>query len=75
MVRTLSILSFSALLLTAGCTGMNSTEQRMLSGGAIGAGTGAVVGAATGGLSVIGGAAIGAAAGAATGYIIDANDN
>lgn len=60
-----------SLLLVTGCTGLNSTEQRMLSGGAIGAGTGAVVGAVTGGLGVATGAAIGAAAGAAGGYIVD----
>lgn len=59
------------LLVTAGCSNMNSTEQRMLSGGAIGAGSGAVVGALTGGLGVATGAAIGAAAGAAAGYIVD----
>lgn len=68
---TITVTALSLLLL-AGCTGMNSTEQRMLSGGAIGAGTGAVIGAATGGLSIAAGAAIGAAAGAAGGYIVDA---
>ena len=71
MSRTLAVLSFTALLITTGCTGMNSTEQRMLSGGAIGAAAGAGLGAMTGGLSVLGGAAIGAGAGAATGYVID----
>jgi hypothetical protein len=49
---------------------MNSTEQRTLSGGAIGAGAGAALGAVTGG-SLIGGALIGGAAGAAGGYIYD----
>ena len=63
-------LTLSAALL-AGCSNMNSTEQRMLSGGAIGAGTGALVGAVTGGLGIATGAAIGAAAGAAGGYIVD----
>lgn len=75
MSRTLSILSLTALLMATGCAGLNSTEERMLTGGAIGAGTGAAVGAMTGGLSVVGGAAIGAAAGVATGYIIDRNSN
>ena len=74
MTRTLAVLSFTALLITTGCTGMSSTEQRMLSGGAIGAGAGAVVGALTGGLGVATGAAIGAGAGAATGLIIDQAD-
>ncbi|GIK96179.1 MAG: hypothetical protein BroJett029_03880 [Alphaproteobacteria bacterium] len=58
-------------LLLAGCAGMDSTQQRTLSGGAIGAATGAAVGAVTGGLGIATGAAIGAAAGAAGGYIID----
>lgn len=71
-MRTLGTTAlFLSLLLVAGCSGMNSTEQRMLSGGAIGAGTGAVVGAVTGGLGIATGAAIGAAAGAAGGYIVD----
>ena len=54
-----------------GCANMNNTEQRVLSGGAIGAGAGAALGAVTGGLSIGAGALIGAGAGAATGYIID----
>ena len=71
-MKPLSVgLALALLLATAGCSGMNSTEQRMLSGGAIGAGSGAVVGALTGGLGIATGAAIGAAAGAATGYIVD----
>jgi len=55
----------------AGCSNMNSTEQRTLSGAAIGAGAGAAVGAVTGGLSIPAGAVIGAGAGAATGFIVD----
>ncbi len=74
MTRTLAVVSLSALLLATGCAGLNSTEERMLTGGAIGAGAGAVVGALTGGLGVATGAAIGAAAGAATGYIVDRAD-
>ena len=66
-----SIALLACALFLAGCSGMNSTEQRMLSGGAIGVGTGAVIGALTGGLSIAAGAAIGAAAGAAGGYIVD----
>lgn len=58
-------------LSVSGCSNMNSTEQRVLSGGAIGAGTGAAVGALTGGLSIGTGALIGAGVGAATGYIVD----
>lgn len=59
------------LLAVTGCSGMNSTEQRTLSGAAIGTGVGAVAGAVIPGLSVLGGALIGAAGGAATGYVID----
>jgi hypothetical protein len=58
-------------LALGGCANMNNTEQRVVSGGAIGAGTGALVGAMTGGLSIAAGALIGAGVGAGTGYIID----
>lgn len=62
------------LLLAAsvsGCANMNDTEQRILSGAAIGAGAGAGLGVVTGGLSIAGGAAIGAAAGAVSGLAVD----
>ncbi|WP_208598419.1 YMGG-like glycine zipper-containing protein [Desulfatiglans anilini] len=49
---------------------MTTREQRLLSGGAIGAGSGAVISIISGG-SVGGGAAIGAAAGALGGLIYD----
>jgi len=55
-------------LMLAGCAGMSDTEQRTLSGAAIGTGVGAVVSAATG---KWGWAAAGAAAGAAGGYLYD----
>ena len=58
------------VLLAGGCSGMSTTEQRVLSGGAIGAGTGAAVGAVTGG-SVVGGALLGGAVGAGAGYLYD----
>lgn len=58
-----------ALSMTA-CTNMNNTQQRTLSGGAIGAGVGAVGTVMTGGC-VACGAAIGGAVGAGTGYVID----
>ncbi len=64
----LSILFVAAFLM--GCAGMSSTEQRTLSGGAIGAGTGAAIGAVTGG-SATTGAVIGGAGGALGGYIYD----
>jgi hypothetical protein len=52
----------------AACEGMNRTQQRALSGGAIGAAGGAAVGALTGG-SAVTGALIGGAGGAAVGAI------
>lgn len=54
----------------AGCSGMSNTEQRVLSGGAIGAGVGAAGTAITGGC-VTCGAVIGGAAGAGAGYLYD----
>ena len=51
-----------------GCSGMNRTQQRALSGGAIGAAGGAAVGAVTGGDPVTG-AVIGGAGGAAVGAL------
>lgn len=62
-------LSLAAALVLAGCSGMSSTEQRTLSGGAIGAGAGAVGGALGGCIAC--GAAIGGAAGAGAGYLYD----
>jgi hypothetical protein len=52
----------------AACSGMNRTQQRALSGGAIGAAGGAAIGAITGG-SAVTGALIGGAGGAAVGAI------
>lgn len=67
-----SILIASALSLTllgtAACSGLNHTEQRALSGGAIGAAGGAAIGALTGG-SAVTGALIGGAGGAAAGAL------
>ena len=56
-------------LALGGCSGMSDTEQRTLSGGAIGAGAGAVVGAAAGNTGL--GAVVGAGAGEAGGYLYD----
>jgi osmotically inducible lipoprotein OsmB len=58
-------LGILALVGLAGCEGLNSEQQRMLSGGAIGAAGGAVVGAFIGSPAI--GAAVGGAAGAAVG--------
>lgn len=60
-------------LTLASCSGMNTTQQRVLSGGAIGAGAGAVGTAMTGGC-VSCGAAIGGAVGAGAGYIYDQDE-
>jgi hypothetical protein len=59
-----------ALVGVTGCSNLNSTQERSLSGGAIGAGAGAVAGAATGGC-ISCGAVIGGAIGAGAGYIYD----
>jgi osmotically inducible lipoprotein OsmB len=63
------ILAVVAMMVLGGCSGMSNTEQRVLSGGAIGAGSGALIGWAAGCPAC--GAAIGGAAGAAGGYVYD----
>ncbi len=67
-MKLIAIVALAAFL--AGCAGMSSTEQRMLSGGAIGAGTGAAIGAIAGGNPGLG-AAIGGAAGVVGGLVVD----
>lgn len=62
--------SVGALLLLSACANLNHTEQKVLSGGAIGAAVGAAGTAVTGGC-VACGAAIGGAVGAGTGYVLD----
>ena len=52
-----------------GCYGMSSRQQGALSGGAIGAGGGALLGGISGGRPAVG-AVLGGAAGALTGYIL-----
>jgi len=54
----------------AGCAGMSPTEQRVLSGGAIGAGAGALIGGVAFG-NPAAGAAVGGAAGLVGGAIVD----
>lgn len=70
MKRAVLPLALAAALGVAGCSGMSNTEQRVLSGGAIGAGVGAAGTAITGGC-VTCGAVIGGAAGAGAGYLYD----
>ncbi len=57
-------------LLVAGCAGLSRTEQRVLSGGAIGAGLGTAGAVVLGGPLIVG-AAIGAGAGAVGGYVAE----
>jgi len=63
------ILLMVLALAVSGCSGMSSTQQRVLSGGALGAGSGALIGWAAG--SPAAGAAIGAGAGALGGFLYD----
>lgn len=69
MKRALSIALVVSLLFGFGCAGMSDSQQRTMSGGAIGAAAGAGVTAIAGGNALVGGA-VGAAAGALTGYIV-----
>ena len=69
----LPVVMVGALAL-AGCSGLNSTEERVLSGGAIGAAAGAAGTAITGGCIACG-AALGGVVGAGAGYIIDQTDD
>ena len=66
-ITVISILAISLAL--GGCSGMSDTEQRTLSGGAIGAGAGTAIGAAAG--ETAWGAAIGTGVGLAGGYLYD----
>jgi uncharacterized protein YcfJ len=56
-------------LALAGCSGMSDTEQRTLSGAAIGAGAGTAIGAVSGNAAM--GAVVGTAVGAGGGYLYD----
>ena len=67
-IRTLGAVVVAGALLT-GCAGMSQTDQRVLSGGAIGAGGGAVLGAIGGNAGLC--AVLGGAAGLAGGYLWD----
>lgn len=69
MISTLAVVALLAALLS-GCAGLSTREQRILSGGAIGAGAGLGISAITGG-HLLTGTAIGAAAGAIGGLIFD----
>lgn len=56
-------------IIISGCSGMTPRQQSTLSGGAIGAGGGALIGAVSGGRPAVG-AVLGGAAGALSGYIL-----
>lgn len=66
---TIGVLGGAALL--SGCAGLSDQQQRAMTGTAIGAGSGAVIGAMAG--STTTGALIGAGAGLAGGLIVDYN--
>jgi osmotically inducible lipoprotein OsmB len=68
-MRNLVILVMVAALMLGGCAGMSTTQQRTLSGGAIGASSGALIGWAAGCPAC--GAAIGGGAGLVGGYAYD----
>jgi osmotically inducible lipoprotein OsmB len=68
-MKQAAILVMIAALLVGGCSGMSNTQQRTLSGGAIGAGSGALIGWAAGCPAC--GAAIGGGAGLVGGYVYD----
>ncbi|MCK9374545.1 MAG: glycine zipper family protein [Syntrophobacterales bacterium] len=63
------IVILAVALSFAGCSGMSPTQQRVLSGGAIGAGSGAAIGAIAGAPGL--GAAIGGGAGLLGGFLYD----
>ena len=65
--RTLPVLAAVLFGLTA-CSGMSTTQQRMLSGGAIGAAGGLALTALTGG-GLLAGGLVGGAGGAAVGAL------
>ena len=70
MNKTILAMAATAALL-AGCAGMTDTQQRTLSGAAIGAAGGAAIGSISGDAGW--GAVIGAGTGAAAGYLYDRN--
>lgn len=76
-MKTISVMRHALMVVcivtVAGCSNMSNTQQRTLSGAAIGTGVGAAAGAVTGGC-VTCGAAIGAAAGAGAGYLYDQHE-
>ena len=72
MKKFLLLLPVCAALTMSGCSNMSTSQQRELSGGAIGAAAGAGITAIAGG-NPIWGAIGGAAAGVLGGYLYDKN--
>lgn len=71
MIRFKTFAACTALVIGLGaCSNLNDSQERALSGGALGAAGGAAIGALTGGSWVVGGL-IGGAAGAAVGALTD----
>ncbi len=68
--RILGAIFLALACLVAGCAGLSRTEQRVLSGGAIGAGLGTAGAIVLGGPIMVG-AAVGAGAGALGGYVVE----
>lgn len=66
-LRNLAVVLLVAF--SVGCVGMSRQQQSTLSGGAIGATGGALLGGVSGGSPAVG-AALGGAAGALTGFIL-----
>jgi hypothetical protein len=66
MRRGIALMVMAALLV-GGCSGMSNTNQRVLSGGAVGAGTGLLIGGPVG-------VVVGAGVGAAGGYAYDQHE-
>jgi hypothetical protein len=67
--RLLFVLLLLSMAWVGGCAGMTPTQQRVLSGGAMGAAGGAAIGAIAGDAGM--GALIGGAVGAGGGYLYD----
>jgi len=68
-MKKVIILLMVAALFLGGCSSVSPTQQRVLSGGAIGASSGALIGWAAG--SPAAGAAIGGGAGLLGGFLYD----
>jgi osmotically inducible lipoprotein OsmB len=69
MKRIFALILVVAVFALIGCANMTPTQQRALSGGAIGAAGGAALGAITGGSPALG-AVVGGGAGAAAGALM-----